>query len=111
MEYTPNKWKLIKITGGEFSPLYKVVGGWFGGYIDGDSWRVNSGIERYWEDDEYYYFHGFSGSIYKCKKSSEGFIMIMQGAINQFLDYAATIEGMAVEIVDVEELCSNLKSE
>ena len=42
-----------------------------GGYGGGDSWRMNSGIKSFTEDDEYYYFKGLSGSVYKCYKQME----------------------------------------
>lgn len=32
-------------------------------------WRINSGIVRVDEDDDYYLVHGESGSIYKCHKN------------------------------------------
>lgn len=43
-----------------------------GGYLDGDRWRLNSGIDKVEQDDEYYYFIGFSGSCYKCHKKGYG---------------------------------------
>ena len=41
----PNKWVILEI---EFKSgvEYKVFGSWTGGYLDGDSWRLNSGIEK-----------------------------------------------------------------
>lgn len=69
MKYTPNKWMIIKIRGGE---LYKVFGSWAGGYLDGDSWQLNSGIVKCTEDEDYYYFYGYSGSCYQCHKSCYG---------------------------------------
>jgi hypothetical protein len=60
-------WQIVKI--GE---TYKVFASWSGGYLDGDSWRLNSGIESVDVDGDYYLFHGYSGSIYKCHKDMEG---------------------------------------
>jgi hypothetical protein len=68
--YRPDKWLLIKINGTD--PHYRVFGSWSGGYLDGDSWRMNSGITRVEEDDEYFYFHGYSGSVYECHKKMYG---------------------------------------
>ena len=70
MEYTPDSWVIIEIKS-EAKPFYKVLAGWSGGYGGGDSWRMNSGIKSFTEDDEYYYFKGLSGSVYKCYKQME----------------------------------------
>lgn len=65
--YTPDNWIVFeKIYDGK--PERFVVGGWSGGYLDGDSWRRNSGVESVIQDENFLYFHGYSGSIYKCHK-------------------------------------------
>ena len=79
--YTPNEWAVIKIKDPEGGYLYKVFGGWWGGYGDGDSWRMNSGITKA-EKVDYYDarypdaviidFHGYSGSIYRVSKIAYG---------------------------------------
>lgn len=69
-EYNPDKWVIIKINGAE--NLYKVAGFWSGGYLDGDSYRINSGIEKIKEIDDAYEFYGYSGSKYICKKGAYG---------------------------------------
>ena len=68
--YAPDKWLLIKIRGTD--PHYRVFGSWSGGYLDGDSWRLNSGITSVEEVGDYYYFHGNTGSVYKCHKEAYG---------------------------------------
>ncbi len=42
------------------------------GYLDGESWKLNSGIKRVEETDDKYIFHGVSGSEYHCKKTYYG---------------------------------------
>ena len=64
---TPDKWVVIKVPDG-----HKIFASWAGGYLDGDRWRLNSGIEKVEEDDKYYYFFGYSGSCYKCRKGGYG---------------------------------------
>lgn len=68
--YEPHNWVLLKINSP--TPHYKVLAGWRGGYLDGDSWRMNSGVVRHDEDEEKYYFYGYSGSCYVCHKNREG---------------------------------------
>jgi hypothetical protein len=60
--YTPDRWLLIKINGKD--PHYRVFASWYGGYLGSDSWRMNSGVTKVSEDDEFYRFHGSSGSVY-----------------------------------------------
>ena len=65
---TPDRWVII-----ESDNVYKVFATWAGGYLYGDSWKANSGITKVTQDENYYYFYGYSGSIYKCNKKSYGF--------------------------------------
>jgi len=68
--YNPEEWVLVKITGTD--PHYRVFGSWRGGYLHGDSWRMNSGIVSAEFDGEYYKFHGHTGSVYECHMSTYG---------------------------------------
>lgn len=65
-EYNPSNWVIIKIKGDD--PHYRVLGGWSGGYLDGDGWRMNSGITRVDDADDYWFFYGSTGSVYRCNK-------------------------------------------
>lgn len=82
-EHTPDSWVIIKITGVEDKDFFKVLAGWSGGYSYGDSWRLNSGIDKIEEDEEYYTFISASGSRYKCHKGGEQMRMSMAGTWNQ----------------------------
>lgn len=64
--YTPDRWALLKLPDNN----YKVFATWDGGYLNPFNWRINSGIKSVEQDKEYYYFEGYSGSVYKCKKDS-----------------------------------------
>ena len=66
--YTPDNWVVVKVKGDD--PHYRVLAGWSGGYLDGDSWRMNSGITEVNASDDYFYFKGSSGSDYRCGKGS-----------------------------------------
>ena len=68
MKYTPDNWVVIKLDDG-VDPHYRVLAGWSGGYLDGDRWRINSGITKVEEDEHYFYFYGSSGSCYQCRKT------------------------------------------
>jgi hypothetical protein len=68
---TPERWVLLKILV-EDTVYYKVFGSWSGTYLTGDRWKLNSGIYSLEHDEDYYYFLGYSGSCYKCSKTSYG---------------------------------------
>jgi len=69
---TPDKWVVVKVDNNTDTPFYKVFATWEGGYLNGDRWKVNSGIKSVESDDDYYYFIGYSGSCYKCSKKRYG---------------------------------------
>lgn len=79
-EYKPDRWIILKITNGE-KVIYKVMGGWYGGYLGADSWRINSGISKVELDGDTYNFHGHSGSIYLCHKNSYGTTIFMNSVL------------------------------
>ena len=65
---TPERWVILKLPNNN----YKVFGTWSGGHLDGDRWKLNSGIDKVEQDENFYYFIGFSGSCYKCHKKTYG---------------------------------------
>ena len=73
IEHSPDNWVVIFMDGHD--PHYRVLGGWSGGYTQGSSWRMNSGITKVQEDESFYYFYSFSGSRYRCGKESYGLKM------------------------------------
>lgn len=60
IDYTPDGWVIIKFPNDD----YRVFGGYFGGYLNGASYRMNSGCARATLDDKGWLVHGESGSIY-----------------------------------------------
>lgn len=87
---TPHRWLLLK-----FGDTYKVFGSWFGGYLDGDSWRLNSGIESVEDDGDFWLFHGFSGSVYQCRKDSYGSTGYSSMVLNTWIEQGDRIEIMS----------------
>lgn len=95
-KYSPDNWVVIFLNGDD--PHYRVLVGWSGGYLTGDSWRMNSGITRVEKTTEtfnindrthvaeYYNFYGSSGSCYKCNKEAYGLRMNNAGIWKQLQD-------------------------
>lgn len=65
----PDAWIIVKIKN-KNETVHKIAAGWNGGYLHGNSWRVNSGIKSVDYKDGFYRFFGFSGSIYECHQST-----------------------------------------
>ena len=61
-QYNPDRWVVLKMIHNG-TTLHKVLGHWHGGYLNGDSWRLNSGITHVESVPGFYRFHGSSGSI------------------------------------------------
>lgn len=72
-EYTPDSWVVIRMTNKD-EVIYKVLAGWSGSYLYGDSWRLNSGITeaRYDVASDVWKFIGSSGSVYRCNPEQYG---------------------------------------
>ena len=86
-DYTPDRWVVVKITAPNVL-LYKVFACWYGGYIGSDSWQMNSGIVNVESTDDYYDFHGQSGSVYRCYKKSYGTNGYGGSVLQNFIDKA-----------------------
>lgn len=67
MKNNPDKWAVLKI-----GNTYKVFAMWSGGYLDGDSWKLSSGITKVEDSEEWWDFYNVSGSVYRCRKTGYG---------------------------------------
>ena len=99
VDYYPDKWVVIQISTDDETryPSYKVFGSWHGGYLDGDSWRMNSGIKSVSVDGDLILFEGFSGSTYHCHKDTYGMSSFASGVM------ANLIEKASVEVAILDE--------
>jgi hypothetical protein len=100
MVNTPDAWVIVKIEHrGLENPLYKVVAGWNGGYLHGNSWRVNSGITSVEEWEDYFVFHGASGSNYTCHKLRYGMKVCNYPGLERLRGALERVDGTA-EVMD-----------
>lgn len=71
MIYTPDGYAVIRLqTYGSDDFIMKVFGSWCGGYLSGDSWRLNSGIIDIKDEGDSYLVTGFSGNQYRLSKTT-----------------------------------------
>ena len=92
--YNPDKWTILKLSpsGDPAKCYYKILGGWSGGYLGEDSWRLNSGVESYelYKEDaegvpQKILFKGATGSIYDCWIDNEGMTGLMLQVFGQWV--------------------------
>ena len=101
--YTPDCWKIVRFTSDQYGIVDKILAGWYGGYLSGDTWRISSGITGFIEDsDGFYNFRNDSGSIYHCDPKSERMTAIMQQAFDSWLSQLLTSTS-TVETIDFKD--------
>lgn len=81
--YTPDCWVVIRLRT-QSTAIDKVLAGWYGGYANGDSWKLSSGIEHTEEFDDRYEFTNASGSLYVCYKQRERMSGYTSGVYSNF---------------------------
>jgi len=95
---TPNSWVVIEVNH-EGKQFQKILSGWSGGYLDGDSWRMSSPIKilEIDIDSEWITAITESGSTYRLLKESQGLRMSNAGIYNKLKEQF----GDSVEIVEL----------
>jgi hypothetical protein len=110
--YYPDKWVIVKFTTPK-ETFYKCFGGWYGAYVSGDSWRMNSGIDYIKDTGDSYEVYGHSGSMYDCLKSHVGMSFYMESVYNSYVKEQSLLRGYSVEIVksDSDEFKGLIKND
>ena len=96
--YTPDKWVMLKFTTSG-QPTYKILAGWGGSYLHGQSWKLNSGCTEVKEDGDYYIFSGYSGSEYRCHKRAYGMTGYTAQIYSGFQKQIAESAGARMELM------------
>ena len=97
--YSFDGFALIKITNPD-ETYFKVFGSSSGGYLDGDVWRVNSGVVKVLVNDTHYAFIGHTGSCYVAPKAGGHISIYNHSVLDNFLQE----EGVClVENKDIEK--------
>jgi len=95
---TPDAWVIIEVNH-EGEQFQKIIAGWSGSYLYGDSWRMSSRIKEIKIDVEQDYItvETDSGSVYNLPKQYQGLKMSNAGVYNELKEKF----GDAVEIVEL----------
>lgn len=99
MNYTPDRWVVLRISHDSADPIYKVFASWRGGFTGSDYWQINSGISSVRLENDVYTFTGYSGSIYACHANAYGTITYSQGVLDHMVKNAAE-QGVRIEVLD-----------
>lgn len=98
---TPDCWVVVRVKSATTS-VDKVLAGWYGGYLNGDSWKLSSGIMQTEEFDDRYEFSNHSGSLYVCYKNCERMSGIMAAQYSYYEEQFALQppdEGYGIEVI------------
>jgi len=99
-EYCPDKWVVIEIKQQNNPPLKKVLAGWYGGYLNGDSWRMSSGITKIIDNEDHYIIENESGSVYTCYKDRRGFNDMSGSIYSHMLKQLEDRNDVSVELME-----------
>ena len=97
---TPDAWVIIEISTPVGNSSYtKVLAGWHGSYLYGDSWRMSSAIKTIDMniDEDFFIVKTDSGSIYKLYKNNQGLRMSNLGIYNELKEKHQDL----IQIVDL----------
>ena len=82
---TPDSWVILEVNH-EGEQFQKVLAGWSGGYLDGDSWRLSSPISSIDIYADKLVVYTESGSYYNLYKGAKGLRMSIAGIYQELKD-------------------------
>lgn len=100
--YNPNVWVVVKIHPPGHKMYYRILAGWYGGYLDGDSWKMSSGIVKVVDQETHFEVYNESGSLYNCHKEAERTSFYTQGIFESYKQQADE-QGWVFEIVKMKD--------
>jgi hypothetical protein len=100
--YTPDRWKIIKLTSAEGSH-YRIFATWSGSYLGGASWKLSSGCTGCYKDSRWFCLPQSSGSLYKIHEEAEGITGAWHGILAQ-LQKLAPEQKITIEVLDAPDI-------
>lgn len=86
-EYTPDRWVIVEIETGT-EKLKKALSGWYGGYLNGESWHLSSVITEMTKTDTGYTLTTESGSHYTLHNDAYGLSGYTAAILSSLLEQA-----------------------
>ena len=104
-EYIPDRWVILEFDAPNLEkPMQKVFGGWYGGFTQGDSWKLNSGITKTTKDGDWFHFEGYSGSVYQAHPNGYGMSGYMSNILASWQKQAEERGDITIRILDIDEI-------
>lgn len=101
-EYRPDSWQIVKVTAKEGGKVhYRVMCTWDGGYIQGESWKLSSGILSIKDNGRYWEVENASGSVYFLLKTGRRWSGY---GFNVFDSLCKDAEHVTFEVIDIGEV-------
>lgn len=108
-EYYPDCYQFLRISSVyDDSVIYKLFAVWVGGYAQGDSWKINSGITQIFKEENSLRVSGYSGSTYVVNTENK-FMSSYGTSVLTDIIKRADKEGIKVELVSVEDVLEVFK--
>lgn len=80
---TPDRWCILTLTAEDGKVYTKLFAMYYGSYLHGESWRLNSGITGITKnEDGNYVIRGRSGSVYICSSKGYGITAYGRGVVD-----------------------------
>lgn len=106
--YTPDTWVILLFDSPDYGKIHKVFAGWYGGYTQGDSWKLSSGIKTFVSEGKFYSSLQESGSTYNLYKQSEKLSGYQYGILAGWREQMGNVQGRIV-VVDSLDFMEGLK--
>ena len=106
--YTPDTWVILLFDYPDYGKIHKVFAGWYGGYAQGDSWKLSSGIKTFVNEGKFYSSLQESGSTYNLCKQYERLSGYQHGFLNVWREQLDEVQG-SVLVVDSLDFIEGLK--
>lgn len=88
--YRPDKWIIVRFDTDDGDTITKILAGWSGGYLTGDSWKLSSGITKVTKEEDVFIVENYSGSRYYLRSTSIGVTGWTTSILQQLIDERPT---------------------
>lgn len=103
MNYIPDTYQFLRISSDQDTDvIVKLFAVWVGGYLTGDSWKLNSGVTKIVKDVDVFHVHGHSGSVYTIFFAQPPMTSYGNEILSKILD-SGVRQGIKVELISLED--------
>lgn len=104
--YTPNNWQLVHVIPKDTSAAYyRILAGWSGSFIYGNSWKLSSGCEQVIDEGDSWRVPQSSGSVYILSKNSEKPSVATVGVLKSVMQQNTDV---VLEVISMKDFVQNL---